>query len=144
MHLILSRNFGWLLVSALIVTPAAAHTVQVSANVAATFHIEPNHNPKAGQQARAWFTLTRKGGQVIPLSECNCQLAVYDQPRNQNSQPLIKPTLKAIAAEQYQGIPGADIIFPQPGAYELELSGKPKNKESFKPFKLTYTVNVGK
>ncbi len=50
--------------------------------------------------------------------------------------------LKAISAEKYQGIPGADIVFPKAGIYELELSGTAKNKANFKPFKLTYTVTV--
>lgn len=142
-HLTQSRNLGWLLVSALIVTPAAAHTVKVSGDVAATIHVEPNHNPKAGQQARAWFALTRKGGQVIPLSQCNCQLAVYSMPRTQNSQPLMRPSLKAITAEQYQGIPGTEIVFPKAGAYELELSGTQKAEAKFRPFRLTYSVTVG-
>lgn len=138
-----SKNFGCLLVSALIIAPVAAHTVQVSGDVAATFHVEPNHNPKAGQQARAWFALTRRGGQIIPLSECNCQLAVYSQPRAQSSQPLLRPSLKAITAEKYQGIPGAEMVFPKAGAYELELSGTPKAGAKFRPFRLTHTVTVG-
>ena len=137
-----SRHLGCLLVSTLIVAPVAAHTVQVSGDVAATFHVEPNHNPKAGQQARAWFALTRKGGQIIPLSQCNCQLAVYSLPRTQNSQPLMKPSLKAITVEKYQEIPAAQMIFPKAGAYELELSGAPKAKAEFKPFLVKHTVTV--
>ena len=45
-------------------------------------------------------------------------------------------------AEKYRGIPGANIIFPQPGVYELEISGTAKDASSFKPFILTYTVNI--
>lgn len=137
------KNLGLILLSALIAAPVAAHTVHVSGDVAATFHIEPNHNPKAGQPAKAWFALTQRGGKIIPLSQCDCQLAVYLKPHSQNSQPLMKPPLSAITAEQYQGIPGAEVIFPKAGAYELELSGTPKAGANFKPFRLTYTVTVG-
>lgn len=137
------RELSLVLLSVLMAAPVAAHTVKVSGDVAATFHIEPNDNPKAGQSSLAWFALTRKRGWLIPLSQCNCQLAVYSQPRSQNSQPILKPTLKAITADQYQDIPGADIVFPQPGAYELELSGTPKAGAEYKPFRLTYTVTVG-
>ena len=137
------KNLGLILLSTLIAAPVAAHTVQVSGDVAATFHIEPNHNPKAGEPAKAWFALTKKGGTIIPLSQCNCQLAIYPKPHPQNSQALMKPPLSAITAEKYQGIPGAEIIFPKAGAYELELSGTPKAGANFKPFRLTYTVNVG-
>jgi hypothetical protein len=137
------KNLGLLLLSALIAAPVAAHTVMVSGDVAATFHIKPNHNPKAGQPSQAWFALTRRGGQIIPLSQCNCQLTVYSRPRAQNAQPIVRPPLKPISDEQYQNIPGADIVFPRAGAYELVLSGTAKNGASFRPFTLTYGVNVG-
>ena len=126
----------------LLVTPALAHNVEVSGDVAATFHLEPNHNPKAGEPAQTWFALTRKGGQIIPLEQCNCKLGVYSQPRSQKASPVLEPPLKAISTEGYQGIPGAAIVFPKPGAYELELSGTPKAGANFKPFQLKYPVTV--
>jgi hypothetical protein len=119
-----------------------AHEVEVSGDVAATFHLEPNHNPRAGQPARVWFALTRRGGQIIPLEQCNCKLGVYTKGYKQGDKPLMQPPLKAISAEKYQGIPGANIVFPKAGIYELELSGTAQNKANFKPFKLTYTVTV--
>ncbi|MEB3277903.1 MAG: hypothetical protein VKK42_03140 [Lyngbya sp.] len=122
--------------------PTLAHEVEVSGDVAATFHLEPNHNPKAGETAQVWFALTRKGGAIIPLEQCNCKLSVYRQPRKAEDSPMMTPTLKAISAEKYQGIPGADVIFPQAGSYELELSGTPKSEANFKPFKLSYSVTV--
>lgn len=125
-----------------LVYPAVAHEVNTSSDVGGTFHIEPNDNPHSGETATAWFALTRKGGKLLPLEQCNCQLAVYPEPHTEGSAPLLKPPLKAISAEQYQGIPGADIVFPKAGVYELELSGTPKAGASFKPFELSYTVTV--
>ena len=119
-----------------------AHEVEVSGDVAATFHLEPNHNPRAGQPARAWFALTLRGGQIIPLEQCNCKLAVYPKNHKKGDKPLMEPPLKAISAEKYQGIPGADIVFPKAGIYELKLSGQAKNGADFKPFELNYTVTV--
>lgn len=139
----LGQSLGLFLVPALIAAPVVAHNVEVSGDVAATFHLEPNHNPKAGKPAQVWFALTRRGGQIIPLSKCECQLAVYSKPRNRNAQPLMAPELRAISAERYQGIPGTEIIFPKAGAYDLVLSGTAKQGANFKPFTLTYTVNVG-
>jgi hypothetical protein len=110
--------------------------------VGATFHLEPNHNPRAGETSNVWFALTRKGGQIIPLSQCNCQLKVYPQSSGQQKAKVLSPPLKAVSAEQYQGIPGADIVFPSAGVYELEISGTPKDGSQFRPFKLTYTVTV--
>jgi hypothetical protein len=121
--------------------PAIAHNVEVSREVAATFHIEPDHNPQVNQPTTAWFALTRRGGSSIPLSQCNCTLKVYPVPHADDAQPLLKPGLISLNVEQHQEIPGAKITFPQVGAYELEISGTAKDK-SFSPFKLTYTVNV--
>ncbi len=123
-------------------TLVLAHEVEVSADVAATFHLEPNHNPRAGETAKIWFALTRRGGQIIPLEQCNCKLAIYPKGYKQGDKPLMEPPLKAVSAERYKGIPGANIVFPKPGIYELKLSGSAKNAANFKPFELTYTVTV--
>ncbi|MBW4523018.1 MAG: hypothetical protein KME16_25555 [Scytolyngbya sp. HA4215-MV1] len=122
--------------------PATAHTVKAAEDVAVTFHIEPHHNPRSGQPAQAWFLLTQVGGAQIPFQQCNCQLTVYPQSAPHTPLPVL--TLKPIAAEQYQEIPGAEIVFPKPGIYTLELSGKPRSSEeaTFKPFKLSYDVTV--
>ncbi len=137
-----SRSLGWVVFLGLLAAPVFAHSVKVSGDVAALFHIEPNHNPRAGQPSRAWFALTRKGGQLIPFEQCNCKLAVYPEPHKEGSRPLMEPTLKPVSADQYRGIPGADIVFPRAGIYELELSGKPSSGASFRPFELTYEVTV--
>jgi hypothetical protein len=65
-----AKSLGWLIFLGLLVAPASAHTVKVSGDVAALFHINPNHNPRAGQQSLAWFELTRRGGQQIPFEQC--------------------------------------------------------------------------
>ena len=121
--------------------PAVAHNVEISNEVAATFHIEPNHNPVVKEPTTAWFALTRRGGSSIPLSECNCSLNIYAVPRAGGAEPILNPKLTAINVEKYQEIPGARIVFPSAGAYELEISGTAKD-DSFTPFNLTYTVNV--
>lgn len=121
---------------------AEAHNVKTSGEVAALFHLEPDHNPKAGQVSRTWFALTKKGGELIPLEDCNCKLEVYQEPPKEGSEPLLKPSLKTISAEQYQGVPGAEIVFPKAGIYELEISGTAKDGQSFQPFELSYSVTV--
>jgi len=138
-----SVNLGWIAAAVLIAAPVIAHTIEVSGDVAATFHIEPNHNPKAGQESTAWFVLTKKGGELIPLEKCDCSLAVQANPHQEGEKPLMEPELKPISVEKYKNIPGATIIFPKPGSYELELEGKSKNGTDFKPFSFSYTVNVG-
>lgn len=119
-----------------------AHTVKVSGKIAATFHIEPDHNPKAGEPTKAWFALTQQGGAILPLTECDCKLAVYDPPSLKNQTPLQTPVLQTISTEQYRDIPAATLIFPKAGNYELVLSGAPKGTLKFQPFELSYAVTV--
>ncbi len=142
-RLSLSKSLGGMLLIVFLTAPAIAHEVEVAGDVAATFHLEPDHNPKAGEPAQVWFALTRKGGKIIPLGQCNCRLAVHPQPHVEGSKPLLEPVLKAITAEQYEGIPGAEIVFPKPGEYELVLSGTAKVGINFQPFELSYKVIVG-
>ncbi len=134
-----------LLMSSIVITPvhiASAHQVKTGTDVGATLHIEPNDNPRAGEPAKTWFALTRKGGKVIPLKDCNCQLAVYAEPHTQGEPALLEPSLKPVVAERYQGTAGTEITFPKPGIYQLQLTGKPAVGESFNPFQLNFDITV--
>jgi hypothetical protein len=141
-RLTLTSMVGLLFVSPLIGKPVFAHKVEVTADVAGTWHVEPNHAPKAGAPAQVWIALTRRGGELLPLAQSNCQLNVYAMPRSEGDQPVLKPTLEAITAEQYEGIPGAEVVFPKTGLYELELGCTPKTAGDFIPFQMNYQVTV--
>jgi hypothetical protein len=124
------------------VTPAIAHQVKIAEEVGATIHVEPNDNPRAGENSQTWFGLTRKGGKTIALEECDCQLAIYREPRKPGDSPVLKPVLKPLSAEKYKDIPGAEIVFPQVGVYGLALNGQARDGKSFKPFELNFKVTV--
>ena len=134
--------YSVIVLSTVVAIPAIAHNVEISNDVAATFHITPNHNPQVGKPTQAWFALTRRGGQTIPLSECNCALDLYAVPRTEGDRPILEPQLSAIDVEKYKEIPGATITFNRSGAYELVISGTAKDNTSFSPFELSYRVNV--
>jgi hypothetical protein len=119
-----------------------AHQVEIADDVAATLHIEPGDLPKANEPTQVWFLLTRRGGKLIPLEDCQCKLTVELEPHTPSSPPLLEAVLKPRTSEGNQGIPGAEISFPQSGKYELVLSGTPKPGKSFKPFRLEYPVTV--
>jgi hypothetical protein len=122
--------------------PAIAHNVEMAGDVAGTWHITPDENPKAGEPAQVWIALTRKGGEVLPLEQANCKLAVYPQPNTEGDQPILQPQLKAIAVEKYKGIPGADVVFPSPGLYEMELNCAPKKAGDFAAFEMQSEARV--
>lgn len=124
-------------------TTVLAHNIQTSGEVGVTFHIEPDHSPIVGQKSQAWFALTRQGGKLITLSECDCELKVYLQSGNDYAkESVLNPPLVALSPEKFQNIPGANLVFPKPGIYQLKLTGKPLKKDNFTPFEVAYSVTV--
>ncbi|MBD2260987.1 hypothetical protein [Pseudanabaena sp. FACHB-2040] len=135
---------SWLLALSLtsLALPVSAHKVQVSGDVGGTLHIEPNDVARAGEPTEVWFALTRQGGQVIPLADCDCQLSVFAQPYGEGATPLAQPPLAPVTAESYENIPGAEVVFPDVGAYTLVLTGSSRAAEEFQPFELPFEVTV--
>jgi hypothetical protein len=121
---------------------AIAHETQIDETVGGTLHIEPNDVPRAKKPALAWFALTRRGGQPIPLADCDCRLAVYSNSASEGDKPLATPGLKAVDAGGYRDIPAAEMTFPAVGRYELVVTGKPTEKADFQPFELSFEVTV--
>jgi hypothetical protein len=119
-----------------------AHQVEIADDVAATLHIEPDDLPKANEPTQVWFILTRRGGKLIPLEDCQCQLTVELESRTSSSPSPLEAVLTPRTSQGNRGIPEAEITFPQSGAYKLVLSGTPKPGKSFKPFRLEYPVTV--
>jgi hypothetical protein len=120
------------------VPPARAHQVQVGDGVGATLHIEPNDIPRAGVPAPVWFALTQPGGVVIPLEDCACELTLVAD----DGRAIASPPLRAVTAEGYEDIPGAQVTFPEVGRYTLVLTGEPVAPAPFAPFNLTFEVTV--
>lgn len=119
--------------------PAGGHQVKTDAQVGATIHFEPSDRPKAQEPTKVWFALTKKGGSAIPLRDCKCQLQIKQL---SGKQKPFTPELQAINAEKYQDIPSATVLFPQPGAYTLELTGQSVTAGDFQPFKLKFDAVV--
>jgi hypothetical protein len=117
--------------------PAFAHNVKTSGNVASLFHLEPSHNPKAGEPSKVWFALTKQGGEEIPLDQCNCQITV-----SENQKVISQPPLNPLKAEKYQALPSAVVIFPRAGLYTVEIKGDPKQDNAFDRFQFAYEVTV--
>jgi hypothetical protein len=134
----LNRLIIWFSISGLAL-PVLAHKVKTSNEIGATIHVEPADRARTNEQTVIWFALTRKGGQTVPLRDCQCQLQVLQLP---SKQAVMQPGLQPINAEKYQGIPSATVLFQQPGAYLLELSGQPQAGANFQPFKLQFDLTV--
>lgn len=120
----------------------SAHTVNIDrqAGVAGTWHIEPDHNPRANQPTRVWVALTTRGGKQIPMNSLQCRMAVFNLPRRSGDAPLQRYPVKPVNAERWSDIPGADVVFPKAGRYQLQL--KCTSTAQLSPFQLTYDTTV--
>ena len=145
--ILLSLSLGLAIASTPVVeqlttAPANAHQVQVANDIGGTLHIEPNDRPRAGETVLMWFALTRRGGMPLQLEECDCIVQVFAQPVMEDASPVESPPLEAVVAENYTGIPGATVTFPDIGAYTVVISGSPMTGNDFQPFELSFDVTV--
>jgi len=90
----------------------SAHTVKISGDVLLCFTLNLNIILELGNVSNLVHSLV--GGQLIPLQQCNLPTGSLPEPHQEGSQPLMKPTLKPVSAQQYQGIPGRISHFPEP------------------------------
>jgi hypothetical protein len=134
------RNLSLLLVGCCgLATPGWGHQVKTNEAVGATIHFEPSDRPQAQIPTQVWFALTKRGGRVIPLQNCRCQLQVRSVSAASTAQRV---ALVAINAENYRDIPSATVTFPKAGIYALELRGQPLQTGDFQPFRLYFETTV--
>lgn len=121
--------------------PLIAHQEKTSNTVGAMIHLDPKDSPYARKPTLTWFMLTRRGGNMVAPSTCNCRVSVY----NAQSQTIAEQLpLSPISLEGHQkGHQGirTTITFPKSGAYTVVLSGQARDK-SFEPFELKFPVTV--
>lgn len=127
---------------AIVGSPGLAHQVKVAEDVGGTLHVEPNDVARAGEPAQVWFALTHRGGAVVPLADCDCHLQIYREPHAEGDAPLLEPELVPVSAAGYSQIPGTTVVFPEVGAYVLQLEGRPTTPEAFAPFVLPFELTV--
>ncbi len=119
----------------LIALPASvsAHVLETNNGIGAVLHVDPADDPIAGQQTKLYFEFNTSGG--FNANNCECKLTV-----KQNANILTELALSAESDKR-----GAtSYVFPSRSAYELQVSGKPKNGANFSDFKLDYTLRVDK
>jgi hypothetical protein len=123
------------------VPPPIAHQSRNISDVEVMIHLEPDDFPYAGKPTQTWFMLTRRNGEMIAPSSCNCRIAAYDS-RNQAIARQLPLSTMAIEGHKkdHQALQ-TNITFPKPGSYKVVVSGQAKD-ESFAPFEFSVPVNV--
>lgn len=113
---------------------AEAHVLKTDNAIGAILHIDPEDDPIAGKPSNFFFALKDKQNHFA-TTDCNCTITI-----KQNGKILTQQTTTADPQNK------TTIIFtytlPQKNIYEVILNGKPKNKNTFQSFSLTYDIRV--
>lgn len=117
---------------------ALAHETHTDANVSAQMHIDPNDRPAVGQEAKFYFTFKDSSGQ-FQLQQCDCKITLLKDDVEIETQPV---QISDSAFASLGSSPLYTKTFTEPGEYELELTGTPKNGAVFQPFELHYDVQT--
>lgn len=115
----------------------AANQLTTSETIAATVDLDPDSAPHAGKASLTRFTLTQTAGEIVPASNCDCQIAIY----NAKNQLIMRNLPLSVLPYQGQQTISTVITFPTSGTYRLVLTGQ-SNDGSFKPFVLNFPVTV--
>ncbi|MBW4472161.1 MAG: hypothetical protein KME45_17410 [Stenomitos rutilans HA7619-LM2] len=138
--------FIWAMCSSAIIPlafalPLIAHQEQTGASVGVMIHLDPNDSPYASKPTLTWFMLTRRGGNMISPTTCNCRVTVYDGRNQAIARSLPLSTMELEGHQKGHRAIRTTITFPKPGAYTVVLSGQAKDK-SFAPFETKFPVTV--
>jgi len=117
-------------VLSVIVMPATvtAHVLKSDNGVSAVLHIPPSDSPVSNERTRLVFEMKNEAAATI-ADTCNCRVAVYEREKKLLDIPLV-------ADGGTRGY--ADVTFPRPGSYRIELAGGADDSR----FLLDYTQYV--
>lgn len=112
----------------------SAHELKVDGDISAILHTDPDDNPIAGSPVSYIIFFSDSTGR-FSLPKCNCTVAITKGGRLVAGNPL---TISGNTASENH------YTFAEPGTYSLDFTGTPKTPGAFQPFKLDYTVRVGR
>ncbi len=113
---------------------ASAHELKVDGNISAILHTDPDDDPIAGSPVSYIIFFSDSTGR-FSLPECNCTVAITKGGRLVAGKPL---TISGDKASENH------YTFAEPGTYGLGFTGTPKTPGALQPFRLDYTVRVGR
>lgn len=115
-----------------------AHGTHTDEGISAEMHIDPNDLPAVGQEAKFFFTFIDASGQ-FQLQQCDCTITLTKDGNEIDSQPAQVADSSFAALGSF---PLYTKTFTEPGTYNLEFNGTPKNGSVFQPFELQYDVYI--
>ena len=113
-----------------------AHILKTDQNIGAVLHISPQDDPVAREVSYLFFDFKDKTGKFDP-NQCDCTVTVYANKKIVHSESLtLDHSNKTASASTFS------YIFPEKNIYIVQVSGKPRQINTFQPFVLSYDIRV--
>lgn len=109
-----------------------AHVLKVDGTISAVLHINPDDQPVSGTPTSYILFMNDSTGR-FSLKACQCRATLVQAGRALTSQRLLPNA---------QSFPAGTFTFPEPGVYNLIITGSPTTPGTFQPFTLNYLERV--
>jgi hypothetical protein len=118
-------------------TKISAHVLQTDKDIGVIMHITPDDDPVAGKISEIFLDFKNTDGK-FDAKNCECSVSIttaesnlfyskiFTNPKS-DSESVIVP-----------------ITFPEKAVYKIEVAGKPKERNTFQPFNISFDVRVSK
>ncbi|HVV66955.1 MAG TPA: hypothetical protein VHB72_02695 [Candidatus Saccharimonadales bacterium] len=111
---------------------ASAHVLKVDGSIGAVLHINPDDNPTTDGPTDYIMSFDDDNGQ-FSLPKCDCTVSIINNGQTIATEPLVNSS-NEVSENHY--------TFTEPGVYDMQFTGKPKQSGGFQPFTLNYEVRV--
>jgi hypothetical protein len=113
---------------------AFAHVIKSDGPIEVLLHINPDDNLIAGQQSEFFFSIQDKQNKFF-FKDCACGVEI-----SKNNKIIQSGNLSPNSTDQHEGI--FAYVFPEKAVYQIKLTGRPIEENTFQPFTVSYDIRV--
>ena len=115
---------------------SSAHILLIDKKIAVLLHVDPEDDPKVGEEAHFFLEFTDKDD-LLRIERCQCRFIIASEGTDlfEISATSSKTTLKGNALS-------FPFTFPVKGIYTFTVIGGPLQDEEFKAFKMVYEIEI--
>lgn len=115
----------------------SAHELATSGTIGAVLHIDPEDDPVVGQPAYFFFDF-KDTENKLTSTNCSCQARILQKGKTIFTQDVFQKLNATLTNVNFS------YTFVHSDNYQLLISGKPKDANTFQAFTLKYDISVSK
>lgn len=115
-----------------VILPVSAHQLETDGSIGAVLHVDPSDMPVSGKSSAFYFEFKDTSGK-FSIASCRCSVVI-----TQGASEVFSTSLTQASADTAS----FSYVFPEAGAYTVQVVGVPDPVSAFQPFSLHYTIRV--